>query len=213
MTQDHFRLTISDLPPLDNLTKRTLVSDIAKIFYVLGWVSSTIIKAKIFLQQLWEERVGWNDPVLLAIEETWSQWRDELNLLFEQHILRCYFPTSAKIISVQLHGFSDASQQAYAGVVYLRMIDSDGNIPTSLVMSKTKVAPIKQLTIPRLELCGAHLLAQVLHHCKEVFFLSLKDVFAWTNSMIVLNWLVGSPCWFKTYLHHITHPSRTLEPR
>lgn len=80
------------------------------------------------------------------------------------------------------------------------MVDSTGCTHTSLVMSKTKVAPIKRLTIPRLELCGAHLLAQILHHCKEVFSLSLKDVFAWTDSTIVLNWLTGSPRRFKTYV-------------
>ena len=201
---DHFPLAISDLPHLDNLTKRTLVSDIAKTFDVLGWVSPTIIKAKIFLQKLWEERIDWDDPVPPAIHEAWSQWRAELNLLSERHIPRCYFPKDAKIVSVQLHGFSDASEQAYVGVVYLRMVDSTGGVHTSLVMSKTKVAPIKRLTIPHLELCGAHLLAQILaqilHHCKEVFSLSLKDVFAWTDSTIVLNWLVGSPCHFKTYV-------------
>ena len=210
---DHFPLAISDLPHLDNLTKRTLVSDIAKTFDVLGWVSPTIIKAKIFLQKLWEERIDWDDPVPPAIHEAWSQWRAELNLLSERHIPRCYFPKDAKIVSIQLHGFSDASEQAYAGVVYLRMVDSTGGVHTSLVMSKTKVAPIKRLTIPRLELCGAHLLAQILaqilHHCKEVFSLSLKDVFAWTDSTIVLNWLVGSPRHFKTYVS--THVSSIME--
>lgn len=85
------------------------------------------------------------------------------------------------------HSFSDASERAYAGVVYLRMLDSDGNVHISLVMSKTKVAPIKRITIPRLELCGAHLLAQVLHHAREVFHLPLDSVYAWTGSTIVLN--------------------------
>ncbi len=64
---------------------------------------------------------------------------------------------------VQL-SFSDASKDAFAAVVYLRVCDTDGNARISLVMSKTRVAPLKRLTIPRLELCGAHLLAQV-HGC------------------------------------------------
>ena len=98
---------------------------------------------------------------------------------------------------MQLHVFSNASEQSHAGVVYLRMVNSTGGTHTSLVMSKTKVAPIKHLTIPCLEVCGAHLLAQILH-CKEVFSLSF-DVFVWTDSTIVLNWLTGSPRRFKTY--------------
>ena len=53
-SHDHFRLTIADLPPIHNLTKRMLVSDIAKTFDVLGWFSPTIIKMKILLQRLWE---------------------------------------------------------------------------------------------------------------------------------------------------------------
>ena len=197
---DHFRLTVADLPPLENVTKRLLVSDVAKTFDVLGWFAPSIIKAKILLQRLWEQKVDWDDPVPQPIHHDWLQWRRELKLLADKNIPRCYFPKDAKIVSVQLHGFSDASEQAYAGVVYLRMVDSAGGIHTSLVMSKTKVAPIKRLTIPRLELCGAHLLTQILHHCKEVFSLSLKDVFAWTDSTIVLNWLVGSPRRFKTYV-------------
>ena len=71
------------------------------------------------------------------------------------HISRCYFPKGVVIESIQLHGFSDASEDAYAGVIYLRLTDSDGNVHISLIIAKTKVAPIKRLTIPRLELCGA----------------------------------------------------------
>ena len=60
---DHFRLTVADLPPLENLTKRLLVSDIAKTFDVLVWFAPTLIKAKILLQRLWEQKVDWDDPV------------------------------------------------------------------------------------------------------------------------------------------------------
>ena len=80
------------------------------------------------------------------------------------------------------------------------MTDSDGNVHVSLVTAKTKVAPIKRLTIPRLELCGAHLLAQLLNHIKGVFHLSFRDIYAWTDSTIVLHWLSGSPRRFKTFV-------------
>ena len=75
----------------------------------------------------------------------------------------------------------------------MRMVNSNGKVHTSLVMSKTKVAPIKRLSIPRLELCGAQVLTQLLRHAKDVFQLPMNSIFAWTDSTIVLNWLTGNP--------------------
>ena len=66
-SMDHFRLKIANLPPLNNITKRVLVSDVAKTFNVLGWFSPTTIKVKILLQRLWEQKVGWDDLVPMAI--------------------------------------------------------------------------------------------------------------------------------------------------
>ena len=197
---DHFRLTVADLPPLEGITKRILVSDIAKTFDILGWFSPAIIKVKILLQQLWELKVDWDDPVPETVHDVWMQWRSELSFLTTKHIPRCYFSKTTYITSTELHGFCDASERAYAAVVYLRMIDADGNVQVTLVTSKTKVAPIKRLTIPRLELCGAHLLTQLLYHVKEVFGLPIAQATAWTDGTIVLNWLVGNPRRFKTYV-------------
>ena len=199
-TLDHFRLTVADLPLHEKLTKRELTSDIARTFDVLGWFSPAVVKAKILLQRLWEEKVQWDDPVPRELCQTWLQWRSELSLLAERHIPRCYFPKSVTIAYQQLHGFCDASELAYAGVVYLRLVDTTGCIHTSQVIAKTKVAPIKRLSIPRLELCGAYLLSQLLHRCQVVFDFSSADVFAWTDSTIVLNWIVGNPRRFKTYV-------------
>lgn len=159
-----------------------------------------MVKAKILLQHLWEEKVQCDDPVPEAIHQIWLQWRTELPLLTESHFPRCYFPKDFRIAYKQLHGFSDASEQAYAGVVYLRMVDTTGRVHSSLVMVKTKVAPIKRLTIPHLELCGAHLLAELLHHCQVIFGLPSEDIFARTDSTIVLNWMVGNPRRFRTYV-------------
>ena len=199
-THDQFRLAVADLPPQKGLTKRILTSDIARTFDVLGWVSPVVVKAKILLQRMWEVKVQWDDPVPQELEQTWQQWRAELSLLADRHIPRCYFPKDVTIAYRQLHGFSDASEQAYSGVVYLRLVDTTGCVHISLVIAKTRVAPIKRLTIPRLELCGAHLLSQLLRHCQVVLDLPSEDIFAWTDSTIVLNWLVGNPRRFKTFV-------------
>ena len=112
------------------------------------------------------------------------------------------FSKMVDVASLQLHGFCDASEQVYGGVIYLRMTNSDGNIEVSLVCSNMKVAPIKRLTIPRLELCDAHLLAQLLCHVKEVFHIPSTNVYAWTDSKIVFNWFIGNPRYFKTYVRN-----------
>ena len=112
-----------------------------------------------------------------------------LQCLSEKQISRYYSLKGVVIESIQLHGFSHASADAYAGVTYLHLTDSDGNVQISLVIAKTKVALIKRLTIPRLELCGAHLLTQLLNHIKETFHHLFRDIYAWTDSATVLNWL------------------------
>ena len=167
-SMDHFRLTVAALPPLDGITKRVLVSDIAKTFDVLGWFSPAIIKIKILLQQLWELKVGWDDLIPQQVHDAWLQWRSELKLLSSKHIPRCYYPRGIHIASRSLQGFCDASENAYAGVVYLRTVDSDWSC--------------------------------VLYHVKEVFGIPPSDVYAWTDSTIVLNWLDGSPRRFKTFV-------------
>lgn len=199
-TIDAFYITISTPPPSEDVTKRILVSDIAKIFDVLGWFAPAIVSMKILLQRVWELGVDWDDPVPTAIHDTWAQWRAELPILSKRPIPRCYSPKEVRIVSTQLHGFSDASENAYAGVVYLRLVDSVGGIHTSLVISKTRVSPIKRLSIPRLELCGAEVLSRLLRHAKEVLHIPMSDVYAWTDSMIVLSWLTGNPRRFKTYV-------------
>ena len=196
-SKDHFRLTVSSPPPSENLTKRGLISDVAKTYDVLGWFAPVTIKVKILFQRLWELKLEWDDPVPEWVRASWHKWRTELPLLSYHHIPRCHYHKEATIVSTELHGFSDASELAYSGVVYLRMIDSVGNIYVSIFTSKTKVAPIKRLSIPRLELCGAQLLARLLHHIHNI---NPQNLYAWTDSTIVLNWLDGNPRRFKTYV-------------
>ena len=107
---------------------------------------------------------------------------------------------------IQLHGFSDVSEDAYAGVVYLRLVDSEGGIHTSLVMLRTRVSPIKSLSIPRLELCGAQVL---LLHVKKFLQLPFLSVFAWTDSTTVMSWLCGNPRRLK-HLWEIESPQSLI---
>ena len=195
--EDVFRLTVSTLSDVQSHTKRLLTSDIARTFDVLGWFSPSIIKAKILLQRVWELKITWDEEVPQEVLTVWQRWRSELQLLADKRLQRCYFPRRTQI---QLHGFCDASEDAFAAVIYLRTVDLEGCTYVSLVMSKTRVAPLKRLTIPRLELCGAHLLAQILSHVQQVLNVPLNNVYAWTDSTVLLGWLAGDPRRFKPYV-------------
>ena len=197
---DEFGLAIPEFSPDVTVTKRRIVSDVAKIFDVMGWFSPAVAKMKILLQRLWEIKLDWDDPIPESVHQVWTRWRDELPLLATVHIPRCYSPLKHTIVSTQLHGFSDASEEAYAGVVYLRIEYSDERVHTSLIISKTKVSPIKRLSIPRLELCGAQVLTRLLHRVKKVLKIPVNAIFAWTDSTVVLGWLAGSPRRFKTFV-------------
>ena len=97
-------------------------------------------------------------------------------ICFGIHIPRFYFADITQFDSFQLHGFSNASEDAYAAVLYVRSQDRDGSIGISLVIAKSRLSPIKRLSIPCLKLCGAHLLSQLLHYLKNLFQLSLSDI-------------------------------------
>ena len=90
-TLDSFRPMIFAFLPEKTLTKRALASDIARLFDVLGWCSPTVIKPKMLLQRLWEDRLDWDEPVSRVTLEAWKRWRDELPILRDHVIPRHYF--------------------------------------------------------------------------------------------------------------------------
>ena len=129
VVSDCFRLVISTSGINKKLlTKRVLVSNIARLFDVLGWCSPSIILMKILFQRLWEQNLEWDEPVPERIQSSWKRWHKELPLLKEFCVAHPYFPKDVVIKDVQLHGFCDASEVAYSGVVYLRAADDQNNI-------------------------------------------------------------------------------------
>ena len=151
-------------------------------------------------QQVWEEKLEWDTPLPEPYVTQHANWRHELPLLAERQQSRCYFHKGVSRVTTQLHGFCDASAKAYAAVVYVRATYHTESPTCALVTAKTRVAPIKPLSIPRLELCGATLLARLLTSVRKALSIPLEQVYAWSDSTIVLSWLNGSPKHFKTFV-------------
>ncbi|XP_049866257.1 uncharacterized protein LOC126366956 [Pectinophora gossypiella] len=147
-------------PQVQKCTKRNILSELARIYDPLGFLSPLTIIAKILVQRLWILGVGWDEEPPEDIVNFWYRYFDELPLLRSLQIPRCV--TVKRIQSCEIHGFSDSSETGYGAVIYLRTIDADENIQVFFVCSKGRVAPTKSTSLPRLELCAAVLLADLL---------------------------------------------------
>lgn len=196
---DVFQYSVELPLPTEPVSKRKIISDISRLFDPLGWLSPSIILAKMLIQKLWLAGVGWDEEVPNSLLKEWITYRKDLSSLVNVKIPR-WLNTKSSNVKTELHGFSDASKTAYAAVVYVRVIDAEGNIHVALVTSKTKVSPIKQVSIPRLELCGAVLLAKLMVDVAKTLDVNISDVHAWTDSEVVLAWLSGHPSRWKTFV-------------
>ena len=180
-------------------TKRGVVSDIAKTFDVLGWLSPVILVMKVLYRNLWERKISWDQQVPEDLRMQHEVWRHELPLLADIRLPRHYF-NKKKPATISLHGFSDASKVAFSAVVYVRATYASGSPTAVLVLSKTRVAPLDERSIPELELCGAHLLAKILKTTSQTLEISEENIFAYSDSTIVLSWLDGNPKRYKLYV-------------
>ena len=154
---------------------------------------------KTLFQLIWKEKLDWDAELPEDLTARHKQWRDELHILKNITLQRCYFSPAAAT-SVQIHGFSDASEAAYAGAVYLRATYEDGTVTSRLVVAKTRVAPLHTVSMPRLELCGAELLSDLLATVKQTLSIQESEVFGWSDSTVALCWLRGCPSEYKTLI-------------
>lgn len=196
--EDCFQFKISMSPDLKHYTKRDILSSIAKQFDPFGWISPVIIVAKIILQRLWLTGLSWDDQVSDDIATTWENYKNQLSALGCIKIGR--WVGLADIDTFELCGFCDASNDAYAAVVYSRSVAKCGKIKIQLIGAKTKVAPIKQLCTPRLELNGAVLLARLISKIKFSFVHRIDAIYTFSDSTTVLAWIKGHPNQWQNFV-------------
>lgn len=193
-----FVYKINSRPPKENWTKREILSEIGKLYDPNGYISPVVITAKIIMQKIWMEKVAWDDQVSAAIQVQWTKFVTELTELNKISIPR--WLGMKAVWKTELHTFSDASEAAYVAVVYAKTTTADGNVLIRLVQSKTKVAPLKKLTVPRLELCGAYIAAKLAEVVMNEFENRISHCYFWTDSQIVLLWLTKASSQLKTFV-------------
>ena len=192
-----FRFRDSEVPA----TKRGVLKKTASIFDPLGIAAPFLITAKILMQKLWVLQLDWDDELGGEEKLLWKSWLRDLQNLRQVSIDRCLLPTDELPDMRQIHVFCDASTDAFGAVVYLRTTTSDEAHNSSFVMSKTRVAPLKQLSIVRLELQAAVLAVRLVDALlKEMPSLAQTTVIYWSDSKVVLGYIDNESRRFNTFV-------------
>lgn len=201
---DKFVWEVSDklmsASPKKPVTRRGIVSVVYSLFDPLGFIAPYIMKAKLLLQMLTRKMIGWDEPLEENETVQWSRWLDDLSKLEEVKIDRCFRPKGfVKVQETQLHLFSDASRQGYSSVAYLRFEDVEGRVHCSFVMGKARLAPIREIFIPRLELTAAVISVKLSHAIRDELDLTVNKVIYWTDSNSVLKCINNETKRFHTF--------------
>lgn len=179
------------------LTKRTVLSELLSIFDPLGLLSPITIYNKILMQKIWKQKIDWDDEVDDEIKGKWMEFREQLPLIEKLRTPRWLNYTPG--IRTELIGFSDASEAAIGACVYLKCYMED-DVQTILVASKAKVAPLKKITLPRLELCAAELLVKLMKNIKLALKFETEASHYYSDSKIALAWIKSDPTRWKTFV-------------
>ena len=203
---DKFEFDLSKIGELiegEKITKRKVLSSIAKLFDPLGIISPITVSMKILFQELCVEQYEWDEELNLDKKEKWESIIENLRSVGKISLPRCLYEENAtNVRNCWLHGFADASQRAYSAMIYL-VYESDSGVKSQLICSKTRVTPLKKLSIPRLELMSARILATLM----KVVFSALKSQVTiegcryWLDSKTALYWINNAGEW-KQFVQH-----------
>ena len=182
-------------------TRRGILSIVSSIYDPLGFVSPCILPAKGILQDLCLKGLGWDDQIPELSKQKWEAWLRELPKLEQFEISRCFKPQDfSDVQQRELHHFSDASSQGYGAVSYLRKIDVNGKVHCSLIMAKSRLAPLKAMTIPRMELSAAVLATRLDQMIRRELDLPVDSSTFWTDSTCVLRYIENKDKRFQIFV-------------
>ncbi|XP_072384454.1 uncharacterized protein [Diabrotica undecimpunctata] len=188
----------SGISSIDTLTNRSMLSQITKLFDPLKLLGSVIVYAKIIMQICWKSGVTWDELLPLEIRDLWLSFQAQLKLIKHLKFSRCIIIPNP--VDIQIHGFCDASEKDYGACLYCRSVDAEENIFVRLICAKSRVAPISSISLPRLELCDALLLARLYATLQHFLLLEINGTYFWPDSIITLHWINTQPYLLRTFV-------------
>ncbi|XP_050303785.1 uncharacterized protein LOC126741423 [Anthonomus grandis grandis] len=195
--EDVLKYAVTPYTNENKITKRNILSTIAQIFDPLGLIGPSIIKAKLIMQQLWHLKIDWDEDIPNDLKTAWLEFILQIDYLNKIRIPRQVLLTGIK--NLELYGFCDSSEKAYGACVYVGSMNNNKN-QIRLLTAKSRVAPLKKQSLPRLELLAAHLLAELIHKLQNILDMNISKITYFSDSTIVLSWLRIEPCHLKTFV-------------
>ena len=188
-------------PKQQPMTRRGVLSVVSSIYDPLGFVAPFVLRAKKILRSVCRLSFGWDDELDAVHSSLWCQWLEELPVLKDFTCKRCILPRGfGNILHASLHHFSDASESAYGTVSYIRLVNADNQVHCTFLLSKSKLSPLKGVTIPRLELMAAVLAVKVDLKLRKELKTPIETSTFWTDSTIVLQYIKSTNKRFHTFV-------------
>ena len=170
------------------LTKRSILSQVARIYDPIGFAAPYLVRATIGLQELWREGLDWDDELSPNAQRKWLSYMEKMEQLNNISLERCICPIVTREPPT-LCVFADASSGAFGACAYLRSEDPTGSVHVRFVSAKPWVAPLKELTIPQLELQAAVLASRLCKTIEKEIRIPLQKSILFTDSTITLAWI------------------------
>lgn len=186
-----------------NPTKRKVLKSVMSLYDPLGLIASFTVRGKILLQDVWRSGIQWDEKLPDRLIEIWRRIVEDLPKITKIRIPRCYSSMIPRATKIELHTFCDSSEIAFAAVSYLRVLgEEDRQVDISLVASKTRVSPLKPLSIPKLELQAAVMASRLAQTIKSELEIPIQQLFFWSDSKCVLSWIRNDGKKFKQFVAH-----------
>ena len=212
MECDNLKLSVN--VPNKALTRRGLLAVIGSLYDPLGMIAPVVIAGRMILHQLTQgnaSEIPWDEPIPTTIQQKWITWKHSLTSLQDLAIPRCYHPPNFGLVTrIEVHAFSDASQDAIAQEAFLRLFNAQGDAHVSFFIGKARVAPQKVVSIPRLELCAAALSAETVSAAINELNYKIDETRYYTDSRVVLGYVQNEAKRFQVFVSNRVNKIRAL---